>query len=63
MAKMSHTPAQREAWHAGKKKPGEGVMSWYRRVFIRDRNMRGAYTHPRLKRGIFYTPIEEKRRA
>lgn len=61
MATMTHTPAQRKAWHSGKKRPREDVYSWYRRVYIKAGNLRGAYTNPRLKRGIFYQALNYAR--
>lgn len=58
MPTMSHTPEQRKDWHDGKRKSGESVSTWFRRVFQgRSKNIRGAATPRRLKKGIFYQPI------
>lgn len=55
MATMSHTPAQRKAWHDGKRKPGEGEAAWLRRVIARKQpNFNAAHTPSWMKRRIVY---------
>ena len=54
-AKMSHSPAQRAAWHAGKQKRAR----FYRSIDVvrfdqRHNGWRGAYTPTWLKRGLLY---------
>lgn len=53
MATMSHTPAQRKAWHAGKRKGSEDKFDCFVRCY-KARNFRGAETPPQLKRFIRY---------
>lgn len=50
---MSHTPAQRKAWHAGKSKLG--YNGWIR--VINKGNKIGAFTPRSAKRGIFCKPL------
>lgn len=57
-ATMTHTSAERKAWHNGKQKPGEGSMAWFRRT-IGLKNYKGAMSHRKLKRGIFYQPLAD----
>lgn len=53
MKTMTHTPAQRKAWHAGKKRPDEDKYTWWSRNF-KQRNFRAAFTPRQLKRCIIY---------
>lgn len=54
---MSHTPAQRKAWHAGKRRQHETMGAWINRVMNRNKNFAGAYTPNFLKRGLPYQPL------
>ncbi len=54
MATMSHTPAQRKAWHAGKQKSNETRQAWFRRVIVKAKNFQGAQTVPWHKRRFTY---------
>lgn len=62
MATMSHTPAQRKAWHAGRLEVAGGestataLRRWYRAGHV---TQTSAYTPSFLKRGLTYgTPID-----
>lgn len=52
MPTMSHSEEQRRAWHSGKRKSGEYIRSWFRRVIVKSRNFKGAYT-PRGLRWVY----------
>jgi hypothetical protein len=53
---MSHTPAQRKAWHEGKQRPREDKYEMFRRVFVSAKNFKGAATPPQLKKFLRYAP-------
>ena len=60
MATMSHTPAQRKAWHKGKRQAGEtsreaGVRNW------RERNFGAALSHQATRKGLFYAALPQLR--
>lgn len=57
MKTMTHTDAQREQWHAGKRE---------RRSFygcLATGNYGGAYTPPSAKRGIYYSPLKNTKKS
>lgn len=60
---MSHTPEQRKAWHAGKRKFNlsgnlESRAEWFSRVFLKNKNFSGAYTPRRFR--IAYKPLNNR---
>lgn len=52
MPTMTHTPAQRKAWHAGKRRYYETQGTWLHRVLNKGRNLRGAYTPAWMKKRL-----------
>lgn len=56
MKTMSHTPEQRKAWHAGKRRDNESSADTLKRCWKVD-NYIGALTPAWLKRGLFYAPL------
>jgi hypothetical protein len=57
MATMSHTPAQRKDWHAGKAQRNESSFQAFLRC--RRKKIVGAATPTSIKGGIYYRPIQE----
>lgn len=51
---MSHSKTQRKDWHRGKRRSGESLPSWFRRV-MRGGITPSAYTPPQIRRGITYS--------
>lgn len=60
MPTMSHTPAQRRAWHEGKQRPEESKFQMFKRVYIWKNNFRGAATPPQLKRFLRYGTMAQR---